>query len=325
MVCCGGRAVAICAVGLNVVAGARVWPGGGRCAVGMCVGTCAVSTMVASAAVSSCGPRVGPGGWDGGCADTGGTPGRATFGGIVIPGRPRGGICAWPSSTARSCSPLCGRWFGRTESIQDDGLEEARRDAGHDPVLDRFGVVLDRARRRRRRRRAEQQVVDHRAERVEVGPRPLAQLRHLGVLLDRRVARLEDRGERLGAVADDAARRAEVEQHRRAVGRQQDVVGRDVAVVDALAVQQLERRRGSASTTLRIQASSGGCAIAPARVAQRDALQVRHHHVGGGVVFPEAVDLDQRRMVEAGQQPRLVDERAQADRVGLGERRSSAP
>ena len=57
-----------------------------------------------------------------------------------------------------------------------------------------------------------------------------------------------------------------------------------------------------------------------ARVAQRDALQERHHHVGGGVVFPEAVDLDQRRMVEAGQQARLVDERAQADRVGLGER-----
>ena len=53
------------------------------------------------------------------------------------------------------------------------GLEEARRHAGHDPALDRLGVVLDRARGRRRRRRAEQQVVDHRAERVEVGPRAL--------------------------------------------------------------------------------------------------------------------------------------------------------
>ena len=73
-------------------------------------------------------------------------------------------------------------------------------------------------------------------------------------------------------------------------------------------------------STLRIQASSGGCAMRAARVAQGRALQERHHHVGGGVVFPEPVDLDQRRMVEAGEQPRLVDERAQADRVGLGER-----
>jgi hypothetical protein len=163
------------------------------------------------------------------------------LGGIVMPGRPRGGTWAWPSSTVRSCSPLCGRWFGRTESIHETASRKARRDARHDAVLDRLGVVLHRARRRRRGRRAEQQVVDHRAERIEIGPRPLPQLRHLGVLLDRRVARLEDRGERLGAIADDAARRAEVEQDRRTLVLQQDVVGRDVAVIDAFAVQQLER------------------------------------------------------------------------------------
>ena len=45
----------------------------------------------------------------------------------------------------------------------------------------------------------------------------------------------------LRAVGDDAARRAEVEQHGLAVAEQQDVVGRDVAVEHALAVQQLER------------------------------------------------------------------------------------
>ena len=50
--------------------------------------------------------------------------------------------------------------------------------------------------------------MDDGAERVEVGPRTLTQLRHLGVLLDRRVARLQDRRQRLGAVADDAPRRA---------------------------------------------------------------------------------------------------------------------
>ena len=98
-----------------------------------------------------------------------------------MPGRPRGGISARPSSTARSCSPLCGRWFGRTDEHPRHRLEEARRHARDDAVLDRVAVVLDGARRRRRRRRAEQQVVDDRAERVDIGPRPLAQLRHLGV------------------------------------------------------------------------------------------------------------------------------------------------
>ncbi len=199
-----------------------------------------------------------------------------------------------------------------------DRLEETRRDAGNDAALNLVGVVLDRARRRRRRRRAVQQVVDDGAESIEIGPRPLAQLRHFRVLLDRRVARLEDGGQRLRAVADDATRRAEVEQHRRAVVRQQDVVGRDVAVVDAFAVQQLERgedRRDDAADPGLV----GRVGHAPAGIAQGDALEVGHHHVGGGVVFPETVDLDQRRMVEAGEQPRFVDERAQADRVGLGE------
>ena len=72
--------------------------------------------------------------------------------------------------------------------------------------------------------------------------------------------------------------------------------------------------------TLRIQASSGGAACARRVSRSVTPCEERHHHVGGAVVFPEAVDLDQRRMVEPREQPRLVDERAQADRVGFGER-----
>ena len=198
-------------------------------------------------------------------------------------------------------------------------IEKALRDTGHHTLLDRLGVVLHRPRRRWGRRNAEQQKVHDGAQRVEIGPRALAHLRHFGVLLDRRVAGFQDRGERLRAVADDMARGAEVEQDRLAHRRQQDVVGRDVAVVHAFVVQQLQRVEHRVDHPEN-PGFVGRVRHGLARVAQRDALQVGHHHVGGGVVFPEPVDLHQRRVVEAGQQTRFVDERTQPDRVGLGER-----
>ena len=124
---------------------------------------------------------------------------------------------------------------------------------------------------------------------------------------------------RLRSVADDAARGAEVEQDRRAFGWQQDVVGRDVAVKHAFTVQQFERvehGRDHAANPRFI----GRPGHRAARIAQGAARQVRHHHVGGAVVFPESVHLDQRRVIEARQQPRLLDERAQPDGIRLGER-----
>src|SRR5438552_4346863 len=38
---------------------------------------------------------------------------------------------------------------------------------------------------------------------------------------------------------------------------------------------------------------------------------VRHYHVGGAILLPESIDLDECRVVESGQQPGLVDETAQ--------------
>ena len=57
--------------------------------------------------------------------------------GIVVPIRPRGGISAMPSSTARNCSPLCGRWFGRTASIHD----MASRKRGETPGTMRLSIA----------------------------------------------------------------------------------------------------------------------------------------------------------------------------------------
>ena len=89
---------------------------------------------VASAADSIWPRSAGPAG-TAGAAGVG--AGVTTFGGIVMPGRPRGGIWAVPSSTARNCSPFCGRWLGRIESIQ----ETASRKRGETPGTIRFSIA----------------------------------------------------------------------------------------------------------------------------------------------------------------------------------------
>ena len=101
--------------------------------------------------------------------------------------------------------------------------------------------VVEGAHDRRRRRLTGQREVQRRTERVEIRPRALAHLAVVRILLHRRERRLQDCAQELRAVADDAPRGAEVEQHRPAVGQDQDVVGRDVAMEHALAVQELER------------------------------------------------------------------------------------
>ena len=99
--------------------------------------------------------------------------------------------------------------------------------------------------------------------------------------------------------------------------REQDVVGRDVAVVALRRVHHRRAHRAAAVSQARSSASLGALAERGERRLQRRSLVVRHHHVGGAVLFPEAVDLDQRRMVEAGEQARLVDEALQAGAEGV--------
>ena len=125
-------------------------------------------------------------------------------------------------------------------------------------------------------------------------------------------------------VADDAARRAEVEQDRPAVGQQQDVVGRDVAVEHAGAVQPLERveDRLDDGAQPRLVGRRAPWPGAPAQ--QRAAGAVLHRHVGGAVRLPEPVHANQRGMVEGRQQARLVEERFERPLELLGAVRASA-
>ena len=96
-----------------------------------------------------------------------------------------------------------------------------------------------------------------------------------------------------------------VEQH-------QDVVGRHVAVVGVLAVQD-RQRLGHVAGHL----AQPGLARRDAQVREplleREPLVERHHHVGGAHLFPVAKHLQQRRMVERREQARLLDEAAQPE------------
>ena len=217
------------------------------------------------------------------------------------------------------CATLCGRSAGRGASIQSMISQEGLRAAGQLPLGQRLHLVLHGARGRWRRRLAEQVEVHRRAQRVQVGPGALLHRRGLAVLLDRRIGRLEDRRQRLAPLADDTPRRAEVKQHRPVAGLDQDVVGRDVAVVDRFAVQQVhgrqQRHQQRASRGL-----VGRRGQRRAMLLQRAAAVQRHGDVGGAVGFPVAMHLQQRRRIEVRQHAPFVDEGAQPGLEVLGHR-----
>ena len=156
-------------------------------------------------------------------------------------------------------------------------------------------------------RAAGDRVVDHAGQRVEVGPWTLQH--RAAVLLDRREVRFQEGGQRLGLVADHPPRRAEVEQQRTA-GGEQDVVRRDVAMEALRRMQHRHRVEQGVEPGAQLRFRSRSAERGQRGLQGRPFVE-GHRHVGGTVGFPEAEHLDQRRMVEAGQQPRLVDEALQ--------------
>ena len=122
-----------------------------------------------------------------------------------------------------------------------DRRQESRGHVRHAALGERRTLVVDRARRRRRRRRSIEQVGDQGAEGVQVGPGPLTQ---------RLLSAYCSIGAKFGFstavsswVRSPITWRAAPKSS--STGRpspaQQHVVGRDVAVIDALGVEHLER------------------------------------------------------------------------------------
>src|SRR5215471_13524890 len=83
-------------------------------------------------------------------------------------------------------------------------------------------------------------VVKGGAEGIDVCPWPLPAPVG-GVLLVGAIPRLDERADGLGMGGDLASRRAEVNEHRRAVLADDDVIGGDVAVQEVAGVHGLER------------------------------------------------------------------------------------
>ena len=198
-----------------------------------------------------------------------------------------------------------------------DGVQKALAAAGQLVNRQARRIVMHGTRRGRRRRAAQQQVVHRGTQRVEVGPRTLAHRAGFAILFDGRIGRLEDGRECLALVAEHAPRGAKVQQHGAAVGFDLDVVRRDVAVVDTFAVQPLD------GTQQRHQYAAQPSLVRRPHHVQADVLHGaaahhRHGHVSGAVGLPEAQDLQQRRVVEAGQQLGLVDKGPQAEPKTLG-------
>jgi hypothetical protein len=200
-----------------------------------------------------------------------------------------------------------------------DGLQQARAVALAQDVVarERHITVGQQPRHRRRRRAAAHGHVHHGRQRIHVGPRALRHVGHFGVLLDGRIAGLEDDSDRLRLVGDHAARGAEIEHHRPARAfEQDDVVGRDVAVVAVGVVHHRQRLRDAVHDAEQpgfVHACGDGHQRFPQRVASVEG----HDHVGGAALLPEAVDLEQRRVVELGEQAGFVDEAAHAEVEGF--------
>ncbi len=187
-----------------------------------------------------------------------------------------------------------------------DGREKASAIAALRGLRRRWHMVFVEAQRGFLGRLAGDGAVERAAERVEVRPGPL-QAAVRSVLLLRRIAGFDDAGEGTAPLGNRTPRRSEIEQHRRAVGAHDDVVGGDVAVQEILRVHHLQRieqrRRDAIELVLRGRPSE---ALEPSLEVLP--LLEAHHHVGGGVGLEHAADAHDARMLEARQRARFQQE-----------------
>ena len=167
----------------------------------------------------------------------------------------------------------------------------------------------------RLRRRAHHAGEDRRADAVDISPRP--QVAALGIQLRRRKARRVHRRE-LGQVAvQGLARRAEIEQDRRAVDAQVDIgrfqveVQQLVGMHFAQAVHDLVEHL--ADEAFRYQRLLSLVAAAQDMFLQRVARFIGHHHVDRFIGAEKIHHRDHVRMGDARQRPPFLEKTFQAD------------
>ena len=109
---------------------------------------------------------------------------------------------------------------------------------------------------------------------------------------------------------NDPPRRAEIQQQRPAVGKQEDVARCNVRMVAMRAMQHFD----GVQQLVEKQPDTLFVGVEPTaadRVLQRYAFMEGHGHVGSAIGFPDPQYLHQRRRVEARQQACFAEETPQ--------------
>ena len=187
-----------------------------------------------------------------------------------------------------------------------DCREELRPIAALRPLERGHHAVLEHPGRRLGRHLARHAQIERRTERVDIGPRPLrADIAR--VLLLRGVALLYDTRQRPAHVGDDTARGAEVEQHGRTVGTDDDVVRRDVAMQEVGFVHHLDRIEQRPQQAVELLLSRRPPEALQPGFHARSALEP-HDHIGGAVRLEHADHAHDGRVIELRERARLAQE-----------------
>ncbi len=157
------------------------------------------------------------------------------------------------------------------------------------------------------RRFAHQHLVDHRAERVDVAARVDLSIRRrlFGTHVLRRAQRQPGLGDAIATGRGDRQRDPKIRHHRLAF-LQQDVARLDVTVNHVAAVRVLQRRRHLRSDLDGLV--HGQLLLDRNLVAQRLALDVRHHVVEEALRFARIVERQDVRVLQVGGDLDLVEE-----------------
>ena len=160
-------------------------------------------------------------------------------------------------------------------------------------------------------------AVKGRAHGIDVGPRALlffSGFRRV-VLLEGRVARCHQCRQCARRDADGLPRGAEIEQHRRAIFAQIDIVRLDVAVDESSLMYHLQsvQQRHDHGAQLGLAAYLLGFE----EFFQAFAALVLHHHVGSAVGFEHTHDTHDVGVAEFRQRAGLGDESIQTPTVGV--------
>ncbi len=205
--------------------------------------------------------------------------------------------------------------FGLDGECGVDGAEEAGAVQARGDRCQRGQAIVGEAIGGRRWILARDRGIDDGGQGVKVCPGAARGFGDATVLLDRRETGLERRGRRVIHGCDRMFGGSESEQHR-SDRRQHDRVGADVLMPGLAVVQHRHRVEHRLQPGPEL-AFAGHVAELGEGGLQGRAFVEGHDHVGGAVLLPEAIDLDEGRMVEAGEQTGLVDEALQAGLEGI--------